>query len=133
MLRCTHGVWGTTGISIGGKKSSRKCLHSASVQAKPSLCNIIKWCKRSRSAGHKKPSLALSNKSLRSCVYWPHGVNFGGFGLSVGKCSRGSPLMFLMILNFSANSPNTGLTLSATGLYFFVVLRCMEVTSNSGM
>ena len=59
-------------------------------------------------------------------------MNFGGFGLSVGKCSRGSPLMFLMILNFSANSHKTGLTLSATGLYFLTALRCMEVISSSG-
>ena len=41
--------------------------------------------------------------------------------------------MCLMILNFSANSPKTGLTLSVTGLYFLAALRCMEVTSSSGM
>jgi hypothetical protein len=40
--------------------------------------------------------------------------------------------MFLTILNFSGRTPRTGFVLSATGLYFFPVLRCMDVTSVSG-
>ena len=91
----------------------------------------MKWCNRSRSAGQRKPEFALSNKSLRSCVYRPIGENFGGFGLRVGRCSNGSPLMFLMIRNFSASSPSTGLVLSATGLYFLVVLR--PILTSSGL
>jgi hypothetical protein len=39
--------------------------------------------------------------------------------------------MFLTILNLSGSSPITGLTLSATGLYFFLVERLMEGTSGS--
>ena len=42
IFRCTHGVCGTTGMSTGGKKSSRKCPHSDVSQAKPSSCTIMK-------------------------------------------------------------------------------------------
>src|SRR5271156_1304605 len=38
----THGLCGITGISIGGKKSSRKCPRSHDSHAKPSSWTIIK-------------------------------------------------------------------------------------------
>ena len=37
--------------------------------------------------------------------------------------------MFQMILNLAGNSPMTGLTLSATGLYFFFVAKLTETES----
>ena len=37
--------------------------------------------------------------------------------------------MFRMILNLAGNSPMTGLTLRATGLYFFFVARLTETGS----
>ena len=37
----------------------------------------------------------------------------------MGRAASGSPIIFLMMRYLSGNSPITGLTLSATGLYFF--------------
>ena len=48
-------------------------------------------------------------------------MNGGGCGFRVGNFSSGSPVIFHTILNLSGSSPTTGLTLSATGLYFFLV------------
>ena len=67
-------------------------------------------------------SIFWSNRSFLSCVYRPTGANFGGFGSSAGSPARESPLISLMILNLSGSSPRIGLVLSATGLYFLVVL-----------
>lgn len=47
-------------------------------------------------------------------------MNRGGSVGNTGKSLRGSPMMFLMILNLSGSSPITGLTLRCTGLYFFL-------------
>ena len=75
--------------------------------------------------------------SLLSAVYRPQGVNSGGFGERVGKCSKGSPIILRIILNLPGSSPTIGLTFTATGLYFFppfflvVVPRC-EVQSVMG-
>ena len=44
-----------------------------------------------------------------------------GLGSKIGKFASGSPVMFLIIRNLSGSSPMIGLTLSATGLYFFLV------------
>jgi hypothetical protein len=38
----------------------------------------------------------------------------------MGRFASGSPIMFLMIRYLSGSSPITGLTFSATGLYFFL-------------
>jgi hypothetical protein len=51
------------------------------------------------------------------------GVNGGGFGLSVGKSSSGLPMVLCSMQNFSGNSPMTGWTFLATGLYFFLAVR----------
>ena len=40
-------------------------------------------------------------------------------------------MIFLMILNLSGNSPMTGLTFRATGLYFLLVARFMCWVSES--
>lgn len=58
-------------------------------------------------------------------------MNLGGLVLSVGKSASGSPLMSLTIRNFSGSSPRTGFVLSATGLYFFLVWRLIEIGSES--
>jgi hypothetical protein len=63
--------------------------------------------------------LFLSKMTCRSAVYRPVGAKGIGCGLRVGKVSRGSPFISLMIRNCSGSSPITGLTLRATGLYFF--------------
>ena len=124
MLRTTHGLCGTTGISTGGKKSSRKCPRSESFHAKPSWCTHMKWCMRSRSAGHRKSSgCALSMISFRSRVYLPVGSNGGGLGSNLGRVSRGSPEIVRTIRNRSGRSVNSGRTFWATGLYFFFPAR----------
>jgi hypothetical protein len=79
--------------------------------------------------GQRKPGFNLSNNSFRFLVYLPHSLNGGGSGFNVGKCSRGSPTIFRIIQNFSGSSPITGRTLSATGLYFFLVAALASWTS----
>src|ERR1700690_3436471 len=50
----TQGVCGTTGKSIGGKKSVLKLPRSESSQAKPSFCLHMKSCSNARSSGRRK-------------------------------------------------------------------------------
>src|ERR1700678_163699 len=85
---------------------------------------------RALSAGSRKPGLSLSNKSFRSSVYRPVGVNGGGFVGSIGKFCSGSPVIRRTIRNLSGNSPITGLTLRATGLYFFLVASFINIGSS---
>lgn len=54
-------------------------------------------------------------------MYLPQGLYTGGLGSKIGNSASGSPMMLRMIRNLSGSSPTTGLTLSATGLYFFFV------------
>ena len=48
-------------------------------------------------------------------------------GVRVGKCSSGSPIMFRTIRNLSGNSPITGRTFNATGLYLFFADRLIAL------
>ena len=118
ILCSTHGLCGTTGMSIGEKKSSQKCPRLVSSQAKPSWCNTIKWCNNFCSSVNKNPGLYLSIISFLSAVYRPQGVNSGGCGESTGRCSKGSPMILQIILNLPGSSPTIGFTFTATGLYF---------------
>ena len=56
-------------------------------------------------------------------MYRPVGLNVGGLVGKIGKSLSGSPIIHRMIRNLSGNVPMCGLTLSATGLYFFLVER----------
>ena len=114
-----HGLWGMTGMSISGKKSSWKCSLLELSQSNASLCNIMKLCSRVRLSGRRKWLLSLSNCSFLSWVYLPVGVKETGCGFKTGRLASGSPLMFQMILNLAGRSSRTGLTVHATGLYFF--------------
>lgn len=58
-------------------------------------------------------------------------MNVGGLVGSIGKSASGSPIIFRIILNLSGKVPICGLTLSATGLYFFFVVRCISDVSVS--
>src|SRR6266576_1244126 len=111
-------MWGTVGISTGGKKSDLKRPRSGSLHAKPWFCNIMKWCMSFRSSGQRKaPSCAASTASFRSCVYLPVGMNEGGLGSSWGISLRGSPMILRIIRNSCGRALSTGLTFCATGLY----------------
>src|SRR5271154_2910546 len=82
---------------------------------------------RSRSAGSRNPGFSLSNRSLRSCVYRPVGKNEGGCVGRVGKVLSGSPIILRIIWNLSGSSPMTGFILRATGLYFFLPSKFMNI------
>ena len=75
----------------------------------------------------------MSNKSFRSWVYRPVGVNGGGFVGSIGRFCSGSPVIRRMIQNLSGNSPMTGFILRATGLYFFLPSRFMNISGAGRM
>ena len=80
----------------------------------------IKWCNSVRSSGQRN-SLGwfLSSLSLCSWVYRPVGMNGGGRGLSKGMSVRELPVILRSMWNFEGKGATTGLTLCATGLYFF--------------
>ena len=119
-MRTFQGLCGIVGISIGAKKSSRKCPLSASSQAKPSSCSIIKRCMSFLSSGHRKSSeWTPSIIRMRSSVYRPTGSKGAGRVGSCGSRSSGSPVMFLTMRYRSGSCVATGRTLRATGLYFF--------------
>jgi hypothetical protein len=60
-------------------------------------------------------------------------VNGGGFVGSIGRFCSGSPVIRQIIRNLSGNSPITGLTLRATGLYFFLVASFINIGSLGGL
>ena len=47
----------------------------------------------------------------------------GGFGVSVRRVARGSPMMFQTIRNFSRRLAKTGHVFCATGLYLRLVVK----------
>ena len=77
--------------------------------------------------------MSLSNRSLRSWVYRPLGKKGGGHVGRLGKCSKGLPMMLRMIRNLSGSSPMKGLILRATGLYFFLPSRFINIGLSKSM
>ena len=71
--------------------------------------------------------MSLSNSSLHSWVYRPFGEKGGGRVGRLGKPFKGSPMMLQMIRNLSGSSPMKGLILRATGLYFFLPSRFINI------
>ena len=61
-------------------------------------------------------------------MYRPVGKNDGGCVGRIGNSLSGSPMMFLMILNLSGSSLITGLIFRATGLYFFLPSRFINIS-----
>jgi len=114
-----NGMWGITGMSIGGKKSGQNRPFSVSFHANALFCWHIKSCMSACSSSHKKSPWFLSTLSRLSNVYLPVGVNGGGVGFRVRMPCNGSPLMWWWMRYCSGSSVITGLTLSATGFYFF--------------
>ena len=49
-------------------------------------------------------------------------MNFGGLGFRMGSPASGSPVILRTMRNFPGNSPMTGLTFNATGLYFLPLI-----------
>ena len=107
-------------MSIGGKNSSQKYPCSSLSQAKALLCTIMKWWSSACSSGRRKCELSLSSCSFLCHVYWPVGVNRGGWGVKRERSASGSPFMFLRMRNLAGRFSKTGLTLHTTGLYFFL-------------
>ena len=60
-------------------------------------------------------------------------MNGGGFVGSIGRFCSGSLVIRRMIRNLSGNSPIMGLTLRATGLYFFLVASFINIGSSEGL
>jgi len=114
-------MWGITGMSIGGKKSGWNRPFSVLFHANALFCWHIKSCMSACSSSHKKSPWFLSISSHLSNVYLPVGVNLGGVGFRVRMPCNGSPIMWQWIRYHSGSSAITGLTLSATSLYFFFV------------